>query len=449
MTDGNLNSKHRTGTIARLAWVGIFILFTRIIVIWYGGQSFAPNGGDQPVYHLTALKLSKEAGEWFKPGSEFGYRAPAYFCFLSLVYWVHGDPPFWIGQLTSAFLGTITSFLIYLLARNITGKEIAYICLLLRGFLPSFVMADTLVLSEPLFATLLLSTLLLLSRAPYRPRILQVMGMGVLTGCMLLTREVATFYPLLFLVYLWVVSEGWYKKAAIGFVFVASILVILAPWIWRNDVVWGSGLPISYTSGVNLHIGNNPHATGNWVRLQPDDQPKNLSWASPEWNAWHRSQALEYIANNPFRFVGLGFRKLAWFVWPRFLREDINQIYPGPHWAVTLISTTCGFMSAIFLMLAVTGVIFRDRDWYWWIVAMLFAYSLVTTFVVVGEPRYRDPLDNLFIPFAAFIILNLKTIGSTIVELRSNSRPRAFALILILLYLVCNWVWVALNRGTA
>jgi hypothetical protein len=420
----------------------------RVLIIGIGGQSFPPADGDQPAYHFTTIELSKKFDQWLEPSGELGYRAPLYFAFLSVIYMTLSDPPFWVGQLTSACLGAINAVLLYLLTHRIIGKESAVAGFWLRGMLPSFILADTLVMTEPLFACLLLFMLLTLSHQSDRPSFVQAAVAGLCTGAMILTREAATFYPLIFCGYLCVASPGWYRRITIGLIYAVAVILIISPWVWRNQLVWGSGLPLSHTAGVNLHIGNNSRAMGNWMELQGNEMPSGLAWGTPEFSRWHRDQAIEFIVNHPERFATLGLQKLAWLVWPRFLREEITQVYGWPTSITTLISAVCGFTSAALLLLSIIGLMCANRDWYWWITTILLAYSVATTFVVVGEPRYRDPMDHVLIPYAAFVLQNIKAISSNFFIPESNVRRKLAWAIPVILYVMCSWIWVAFNRGT-
>ncbi len=168
----------------------------------------------------------------------------------------------------------------------------------------------------------------------------------------------------------------------------------------RNIIVWGQPLPISYTSGVNLHIGNNSEATGKWIRFPDELERAELGFGTPQSDAWHRREALRYIQKDPLHFLELGFKKVAWLLWPRFEREEIKELYKLPSMQATLVSGLVGLLNAGVIIAGSAGLVFAKRDWFWWISLTLITYTIFVTFIVYGSPRYRDAIDYLLLVFA-------------------------------------------------
>lgn len=421
--------------------ISILFLLIRVMVILWGGQHEAP-GGDQLAFYSGAKKLSHAWDAWVAAGGEFGYRAPLYFVFLSGVFALVSDATFLTGQLATALIGVLNCILTYILVRNLTGERAAKVAFWLRGILPSWVAADTFVMSEPFFATFLLSALVVISQKPNNPDRRQALMLGLLTACCLLTREVAIFYPVLFGGYLYMASGSW--KAACGYVawFSLALVLTLTPWMWRNVIVWGQPLPISYTSGVNLHIGNNPHATGKWVHFSSESEAAGGDFGTPQSDAWHRREAIRYIQENPLQAVQLGFKKLAWFLWPRFEREELTELYQLPSRQSTIISSVLGLLSGGVLILGVAGLVFGRRDWFWWVSLMLIAYTLAVTFVVYGSPRYRDAVDCLLLVYAATVVVRWRQLWIEINTKGTLARRRLMILAPIVSYILANWIWI-------
>ena len=400
--------------------------------------------GDHLVYHTVAKSLSRDLSSWFNAGGEFGYRAPGYFIYLSSVYSLLPNASFQIGQIATAIVGVLNCALIFILVRNTEKKESASLSFWIRGLLPCFVIADTFVLSEPLFATFLLGALVVLSLSPTAPTRIQSGVAGVLIGCCLLTREAALLYPVIFAGYLYIApkSESRATRAWCVAWFAICFLLVLTPWMYRNAVVWGKVLPLSYTAGVNLHLGNNAHATGNFVSPPEDDLPQSIKWGTPEYESWHKTKALSFIVDHPSQFLLLGVKKLAWFVWPRFSRDDLRVVYQFPkRWTLAL-SVISGISSACLLLGGSIGFILRKPDWLWWITGALASYTIVVTFVVVGNPRYRDILDYLLIPNAAFLICQWRSIWAELLSEGSAIRGKLWMIVVVVLFFIICWAWV-------
>lgn len=425
-----------------VAIVSILFLLSRVVVILLGGQHEAP-GGDQLAFYSGAQKLTDGWDAWVTGGGEFGYRAPLYFVYLSGVFSLLPGATFLTGQLATALIGVLNSILTYFLVRNLTGEKTAKLAFWLRGILPSWVAADTFVMSEPVFATFLLAALVVISQKPYDPDRRQALMLGLLTASCLLTREVAVFYPVLFGGYLYMVSGSWRDACAYVAWFALALVLTLTPWMWRNVIVWGQPLPISYTSGVNLHIGNNPHATGKWVHFSTESEAAGGDFGTPQSDAWHRREAIRYIQDNPLQSFKVGFKKVAWFLWPRFEREELAELYKLPPRQSTVISSVLGLLSGGVLILGVAGLVFGRHDWFWWMSLMLIAYTLAVTFVIYGSPRYRDAVDCLLLVYAATFVVRWRQLWVEINTKGTLVRRQLMILLPIVSYILANWMWIA------
>ncbi|MBA5874299.1 MAG: hypothetical protein GDA66_07075 [Nitrospira sp. CR1.2] len=422
--------------------ISILFLLIRVMVILWGGQHEAP-GGDQLAFYSGAQKLAHSWDAWVTGGGEFGYRAPLYFVYLAGVFSLVPDATFLAGQLATALIGVLNGILTYRLVRNITGERVARVAFWLRGVVPSWVAADTFVMSEPFFATFLLSVLVVISQKPCSPDRRQALMLGFLIACCLLTREVAIFYPVVFGGYLYLVSRSWKEACHYVAWFALALVLTLSPWMWRNVIVWGQPLPLSYTSGVNLHIGNNPQATGKWVPFPAELEAAGGGFGTPQSDAWHRAEALKHMQEHPVETFQLGFKKVAWFLWPRFEREELTELYKLSPRQATIISSVLGMLSGTMLMLGVAGLVFGARDWFWWVSLMLIAYTLAVTFVVYGSPRYRDAVDCLLLVYAATVVVQWRQLWEAINTKGTLARRQLMVLVPIVSYILANWIWIA------
>lgn len=420
----------------------IVLLLIRVALIMWGGQHEAP-GGDQLAFYSGAQQLTHSSSEWVKGGGEFGYRAPMYFVYLAAVFELVPQATFLTGQIATALIGVLNCVLMLALIRNLTGDAGGRLGFWLRGLLPSCVIADTFVMSEPLFATFLLSALVTISLKPNNPDNRQALVLGFLVACCLLTREVAIVYPIVFGGYLVMASRSRQDGMRYVALFAVTLVITLTPWMWRNAIVWGQPLPISYTSGVNLHIGNNPEATGKWTRFSDESEEAGLGFGTPQSDAWHRKEALRHIQDNPLHFVQMGFKKMAWFLWPRFEREEIKELYKLPARQATLVSGLLGVLSASVMMVGIAGLVFGTRNWFWWISLTLITYTIFVTFVVYGSPRYRDATDYLLLTFAVNAITRWRSLWIEVRTKGSAAQKQLWILVPVFSYILINWMWVA------
>lgn len=426
----------------KLLLSAVVLLVIRVALIVWGGQHDAP-GGDQLAFYSGSQQLAHSSTEWLKGGAEFGYRAPMYFVYLSGIFSLVPGATFLTGQIATALIGVLNCVLMFALIRNLTGDAGGKLGFWLRGLLPSYVVADTFVMSEALFATFLLAALLVISLKPNYPDSRQALVLGCLIACCLLTREVAIVYPIVFGGYLVIASGSRQEGIRYVALFAVALAITLTPWMWRNVIVWGQPLPISYTSGVNLHIGNNPQATGKWVRFSGEAEDPSLGFGTPQSDAWHRKEALRYVQENPIHFFQLGFKKLAWFLWPRFEREEIKELYKLPMRQATLLSGLIGGLSAGVMIVGISGFVLARRDWFWWVSAILITYTIFVIFVVYGSPRYRDAVDYLLVVFAAKVITRWRSLWMELRTSGSLAQKQLLILVPVLVYILVNWIWIA------
>lgn len=111
-------------------------------------------------------------------------------------------------------------------------------------------------------------------------------------------------------------------------------LVVVAPWLIRNAIVFERAVGFVSTDGQNLWIGNNPFASGgaldasgrDIVRIDPDLMAAIQGRSETEQQAIYRRAAVQYIADHPGTALGNYFRKLWIFL---FWAEQTGAWYPS------------------------------------------------------------------------------------------------------------------------
>lgn len=129
----------------------------------------------------------------------------------------------------------------------------------------------------------------------------------------------------------WVILTLWccpkkHKYAAISWVARALGLVLLLMIVWgiRNLLVFGSFQPVSFNSGINLYIGNNPLASGGYsVPVQHPDWPSVPYHES----GYYIQAAFTYALTHPIHTMWLWCQKTVLF-WQPTYPEDF-WLLPG------------------------------------------------------------------------------------------------------------------------
>jgi hypothetical protein len=90
------------------------------------------------------------------------------------------------------------------------------------------------------------------------------------------------------------------------------LILLLLPWAIRNLIVMDSFVPLTTSSGSNLYGGNNPRADGGYVSTEPYILP---DVDEVESDRIFRQRAINWIEDNPGKFLSLSVVKAARFFW--------------------------------------------------------------------------------------------------------------------------------------
>lgn len=345
------------------------------------------------------------------------FRPPGYPHFLAGLHLLTGGHPLWTRAL-QMLLGLGSVALAFRLGRALFGPA--------AGLVASFGLAtgwhlvyfDGELLAPTLLIALLLGGLLALHRWLDTGSARSAAAAGVLFGALALS--VPNALALLPVVWLW---AAWIarkrreprRSRSANLVLPLAMVLCIAPATLRNALVAGEFVLVTSNGGVNLYIGNNPEADGTTARipilreLAPlqgwtcFDEPAIARGASrlagrplgaAEVSRWFTAKALDFVAAEPGRALGLALRKTALF-WgpaePSNNREDalVRAASPVLRWLPT-------FPIALALALLGAARLFaarRERPSAFPLLLLL----LTTTWFLSHVPffvagRYRVPL---------------------------------------------------------
>ncbi len=198
------------------------------------------------------------------------FRTPAYPLFLAVPYLLthssslplHPSSFIPLGLLLQMVLSLVTVWLAWKLGLELglapTSAGLAAIFVALS---PNLAFLSSKLISETLFIPLLLICVLLLNRYRLTGRTRDLIGTGVCSGLLILTRPIATFFPLVIAVYvLWlgvrrtrVPARNWQLGIRNSCILLASASVVVAPWVIRNGQKTGRYI-ISTASEHNIYL---------------------------------------------------------------------------------------------------------------------------------------------------------------------------------------------------
>jgi 4-amino-4-deoxy-L-arabinose transferase-like glycosyltransferase len=341
------------------------------------------------------------------------FRAPLWPATLAGVYAVT-DPltsDRWLaGRIANALLGTAAVALMGLIATRLWGRRPGLLALGLGAVCLPLVMIGLSLLTETLFVLFELGAVAAaVMAAGSAHRVRWALAAGLLVGAASLTRTngIVLLVPLVWA--LWGPSPRWSWRALTPVaVLVAATAVVIAPWTIRNARAMDAFVPVSTETGSALagtynHTAQtappNPR-TWHWPRLVPELQPalrkpmtepeRQRQLAEIAWNYVkdHPAAPLASVATNTARFFGLS--------GPRWWRYSASTI-DVPE---TVADAAFGWL-ALTAPLVLIGIVAAWRrggpGWLWLVPVLL----LLSAAVVVGETRFRAPVDPFLVLLAA------------------------------------------------
>ncbi|MFT4559028.1 MAG: 4-amino-4-deoxy-L-arabinose transferase-like glycosyltransferase [Planctomycetaceae bacterium] len=253
-------------------------------------------------------------------------------------------------RLLQAGVGTAACWLVHLLGTLLIDEKTGLLAAFLAAVSPTFVGFSSLVLSETLFAAMLLVSLILMAKlaagwpllgsgksdATERAgqtgqRTWLAIGTGVAVGAACYVRPswllTAPLFCVIHLSMTWIGrrhnatgSTGAVMTAkALECVFVVvGLAAALAPWTIRNSQVIGHAIPTTLWVGPSLYDGLHPAATGDSDMQFFEEDNLLATMTEYEMDHEYRRRSWDFVRENPWRAIQLGVIKVGrlWKPWP-------------------------------------------------------------------------------------------------------------------------------------
>lgn len=394
---------------------------------------------DSSWYYQQGLDIA--AGKGYNiEGTPTAYYPAGYPMFLSLIFMMFGNS-IAAAKIANLFISAGILYFSYFISKKLFDSEkTGRITLLLLAIYPNYISYTSILATELLFSGLLFfgAYLVLISKN----RIPVLIAAGIVWGAMCLVKPQGIFIPLLFLA-AWFFQNGktiWERTKPVIILYVFMIAVI-APWAVRNYMVFGSPF-ISTNDGINLVIGNNPYATGDYnlndmvvayiwdnenEYPSPDSLVSNIH-KTQYWTRWGfkdenyaniklRNKALNYIANNPGKVLKLLPGKL-WLNYKRgnegigWATSELEITPQAKDKSIKIFSSIANYfyyavmiLSVLYLIIAVYKKISaKQKTRFPLLELLLISYFTFLSLVYFGSYRFSFPTIPLFIMFAAAFI---------------------------------------------
>ncbi len=262
------------------------------------------------------------------PGVPDAVLPPLYSYVLTVVYGLFGRGYWQVGLFHTLLDGASILMLVEIGRRLFKNEWIGWLAGIFYAVYPYLVFQNLTLIDTGLFITELhafVLVMLLLREPDQRDRrvwLLAILG-GLILGLATLTRPI--LLPLAALIGLWFLLRRSLINSILRLLPVAVIAVlVLVPWIVRNEAVYGAFVPISITGGSNFYQGNNPDVipllqAGYDVQWTAPDQ-QQADPDTPAADAERMQIALDWLRANPGVIPQLA--------WVKFLTHWSIDIFP-------------------------------------------------------------------------------------------------------------------------
>ena len=281
---------------------------------------------DEQMYHEWAASIARGEGL----GGQVFLNGPAYPVFLAGIYRIFG-PSLLAAKAVQSGLGVLDCALVWALGRRLFTPAIALGAAAILAVYEQALFYPATLLLEGAQNTLILGMLWLWVRADGSGRPARFAAAGACTGLAALARPTALGFALAMM--LWSALRPGVARRARGVAALAYALGVaaaIAPATAYNARVGGDFVLVTYAGGMNLYIGNNPAARGEFdvppivptaLADDPEEQrqvfaalaerARGRSLAPSEVSAYWAGRALEFVREQPLAWLRLMARKIA------------------------------------------------------------------------------------------------------------------------------------------
>jgi 4-amino-4-deoxy-L-arabinose transferase-like glycosyltransferase len=328
------------------------------------------------------------------------FRAPGYPFFLAGLYVLFGEYAA-VVYLSHCLLGALACVLTWLLGREVLSEGGARLAGVLAAlYLPHAYLAAVFY-SENLFAPLFALGILLAIRFLRGGGGWTLALAGLVLGYATLTRP---FTLLMLPITLAIAGWAWWRGARIPVwalpVFALAFLAVLAPWTYRNYLVFDRFVLVATNGGSTFWGSNNdrvatePRSLGYWVsttelphRDKIDAAPDEVAHDQVEWQL-----GKEWVRNNLSRMPLLEGYKLLRLWW-------LPEYGAGHRWL-----RIASYVPYVLLFVLGAWRCLRSRQCWtlsWAMIHGGMAALFLTVLVFSGQPRFRDANMPLLMVYAA------------------------------------------------
>lgn len=388
--------------------IGLIVLSVLVRVaaaILLGDQAFPISGAaDQYAYDNLAQRVLNGKGfsfatEWYpfthadEPTAHWSFL---YSLYLSAVYLLFGHHPL-MARLIQVLLSSLNIWLIYRIATRLFDARVGLVAAALTTVYAYFIFYNATLMTQTFYILALLGAVDVALELVRNPKRRYWFLLGVCLGVGALFRQtLLLFAPLLLAWVAWMLGRRTRWRDVFLSTVVAALFIL--PWTLRNYAVYSDFLLLNSNGGYWLYASNHPNQGTNFDPDYVAPLPENLkNLKEPAIDRALYRQALEFIVNDPRRFVLLSINRIQDYFW----------LLPSDQSSFTSNLARLGSYTLYFPFMLL-GLFLSRTHWRACLVLYLYILFEATLHITSwAAPRYRLPSDALMMVFAGLAVISL------------------------------------------
>jgi 4-amino-4-deoxy-L-arabinose transferase-like glycosyltransferase len=375
-------------------------------------------------YDKLAWSLSQGFGYRFFPDTAPTLtREPGYPLLLGALFYFFGYS-IEVARAANLLLSALTVVLLYRLAyRLFAVRWLAVLVPALFLLHPGVFVAELRGGVESLFMLLVVAFTMLLARAAESNRTRDYVLAGLLLGLTTLVRSTALLFPFFLVVYFFIWPERRPSWVGLGgqllALFAATILVV-SPWMIRNERVAGVPIPTASVQPIALHAGQYICSHRTWAskfqQLDLDAARFRRDFAKAN-GLRVTGQYYQYFYNTQDELTYsrlLGAHVVANYKAQPFLlvqcplQNVFNFWFTGKTWTSTALNAVIQLPLLILAVLGLRAAVRTGAGPRVGVFALFIVYLMLLHIPVLAQARYSVPLVPFLSVFAALAIYGLR-----------------------------------------
>ena len=388
---------------------------------------------DASGYHRLALCILTD-------GSFGGdtFRTPGYPLFVASHYFLFGLKP-WFVFITQIFLNIFSIIMVYHLGKTILNKKIGLIASFLFAVDPHQIAYNVTLLSDTLFTSIFLASILLLVLGFKNKKIPYFLISAFVLGIATLVRPISQFFVFFTLGFILIYTKFKYSFRFKTIILYALLFILtISPWLYRNYSKYNH-LNLSTAQGHNLLLYDVAYTevlkTGKPIKVvQSEFQEKAIEMGYNEANnpfdnsIIYNKIAVNYIRNNwkiYFRnhfkgifnmYTALGTQNISKLLnleskdlsFHHFSSPGVLKMVSGFFKSKSFHEIIIGMIIFIFLMICYISFFYgcflmiKNKEYFYFImlIVTIVYFSIFTG--VIGLSRYKLPITPFYITISAY-----------------------------------------------